>query len=66
MIARLEQEPDLKERIASGLAQDLVGKGLAQWLADGGFFNNKGEKYEGASLSRFKAAVEYLNSHGAI
>jgi hypothetical protein len=68
VIARLEKEPDLKARIVSGLDRGLIGAELGQWLADGGFCitkgKSKGEKYDGASLTQFKAAVEY--SHQTI
>lgn len=60
-IARLEDDPTLKARVVSGLTQGLKGAALGQWLYDGGFKNAKGGKYEGASLSRFKAACEVVN-----
>ncbi len=60
--ARLEKEPKLKARIADGIAQGLTGGALGQWLADGGFLNKKGGVFEGASNSRFKLAIEHLNS----
>jgi hypothetical protein len=62
VIARLEKDPKLKDRAAQGINVGLAGTTLGQWLADGGFKNAKGENYNGASLSRFKAAIEHLNS----
>jgi hypothetical protein len=60
--ARLEKEPKLKARVAEGVNQGLTGSALGQWLADGGFLNKNGGVYEGASNSRFRLAIEYLNN----
>lgn len=45
-----------------GLAAGHKGKSLGQYLADNGFLNSNGGKYTGASNSRFRLAIEYLNS----
>lgn len=64
VVARLEKEPELKSRVAEGVNQGLTGNSLGQWLADGGFLNKNGGAYEGASNSRFRLAIEYLNNAG--
>jgi hypothetical protein len=66
MIARLEANPELAARVASGVSQGLKGKPLGQWLTDGGFTNIKGEIYDGGTLSRFKAASELLTTFPSV
>ena len=59
-IAKLSKNPDLKWRVESGLSQGFRGAALGRWLADAGFYNDKGAIYQGGSLSRFKAASEWM------
>ena len=59
-IDKLKNDPELKARIASGLAKGLKGAALGQWLADGGFLNNKGKNYDNSTLNRLKQAIEHL------
>ena len=60
LIAKLTNDPKLKARIDSGLAQGLKGKALGQWLAEGGFLNNKSKNYDNSTLNRLKQAIEHL------
>jgi hypothetical protein len=59
---RLEREPALKSAVIDGLAAGHTGESLGQYLADNSFLNSNGGKYTGASNSRFRLAIEYLNS----
>lgn len=59
-IDKLKNDPELKARIASGLAQGFKGAALGQWLADGGFLNNKGKNYDNSTLNRLKQVIEHL------
>jgi hypothetical protein len=59
---RLEREPALKAAVIDGLTAGHTGEKLGQYLADNGFLNGNGGKYTGASNSRFRLAIEYLNS----
>ncbi len=59
---RLQREPDLKSAVIDGLAAGHTGEKLGQYLADKGFLNGNGGKYTGASNSRFRLAIEHLNS----
>jgi hypothetical protein len=61
---RLEKEPALKSAVIAGLAAGYTGESLGQYLADNGFLNGNGGKYTGASNSRFRLAIEYLNNGG--
>jgi hypothetical protein len=61
---RLEKEPALKSAVIAGLAAGNTGENLGQYLADNGFLNGNGGKYTGASNSRFRLAIEYLNNGG--
>jgi hypothetical protein len=65
-MTRLEANPELAARVASGVSQDFKGKALGQWLADGGFVNEKGKTYDSSSLSRFKAASELLTGVSSV
>jgi hypothetical protein len=62
VVKRLEKEPALKSAVIAGLAAGNTGENLGQYLADKGFWNSNGGKYTGASNSRFRLAIEYLNS----
>jgi hypothetical protein len=59
---RLEREPELKAAVINGLTAGHTGEALGQYLADKGFMNSNGGKYTGASNSRFRLAIEHLNS----
>jgi hypothetical protein len=59
---RLEREPALKAAVTDGLTAGHTGEKLGQYLADNGFLNGNGGKYTGASNSRFRLAIEHLNS----
>jgi hypothetical protein len=61
---RLDKEPALKSAVIAGLAAGHTGENLGQYLADNGFLNGNGGKYTGASNSRFRLAIEYLNNGG--
>jgi Phage integrase family len=63
-INRLEREPALKSAVIAGLAAVHTGENLGQYLADKGFLNKNGGAYEGASNSRFRLAIKYLNGEG--
>jgi hypothetical protein len=59
---RLEREPELKAAVINALSAGHTGEALGQYLADKGFMNSNGGKYTGASNSRFRLAIEHLNS----
>ena len=64
-IDKLTNDPKLKARIDTGLAQGLKGAALGQWLADDGFLNNRRKNYDNSTLSRFKQAIEHLTKSQA-
>jgi hypothetical protein len=61
--ARLEKEPALKAAVIDALSHGHIGERLGEYLAGKGFLNKNGMKYTGASNSRFKMAIEYLNQN---
>jgi hypothetical protein len=63
---RLRENPKLAARVADGLSQGMKGQALGQWLADGEFFNAKGEIYDSGTLSRFKSASELLTAQSPV
>jgi hypothetical protein len=63
-VKRLKNNPQLLKNVAEGVGQGLAGKALGQHLADSGFAKGNGKPFDSATLSRFKAAVEHLNSLG--
>jgi hypothetical protein len=62
IITKFEKEPELRARVASGLKQGFVGTALNDWLVDGGFVNAKGGNHAAARLSKFKAAIEWMEN----
>jgi hypothetical protein len=58
---RLRKEPALKAAVIEALGHGHSGNSLGQYLADKGFLNSNGTAYHGASNSRLKLAIAYLD-----
>jgi hypothetical protein len=58
---RLRKEPDLKAAVIEALGHGHSGNSLGQYLAEKGFLNSNGAAYHGASNSRLKLAIAYLD-----
>lgn len=59
-IAKFTKHPDLRDRVASGVAQGFKGSTLGDWLFDGGFLNAKNKRYDPATVLHFKSAIEWM------
>lgn len=62
IVKSFDKNPELSARVVSGLEQGFVGTALGNWLADGGFLNNKGAHFDPARLSKFKTAIEWMEN----
>ena len=59
-IAKFTKHPDLRDRVASGVSQGLKGSALGDWLFDGGCLNAKNNRYDPATVSHFRSAIEWM------